>query len=65
MSPITFRPRPDRLIGENRSGIIQDAEKEGTAGMESTTGRLHKGTVLQHSDPGRVCKDLGVAKRYC
>ena len=26
---------------------------------------LQKGTVLQLPDPGRVCKGLGVAKRYC
>ena len=27
--------------------------------------RLQKGTVSQPSDPGHVCKGLGVAKRYC
>ena len=26
---------------------------------------LHKGAVVQHSDPGRAFKGLGVAKRYC
>ena len=53
------------LDSEDRSGIIQREEKGGTAGMESTTERLHKGTVLQRSGPGRVFKGLGVAKRYC
>ena len=26
---------------------------------------LQKGTVAQRPSPERVCKDLGVAKRYC
>ena len=26
---------------------------------------LHKGPVVHPSGPGRVCKGLGVAKRYC
>ena len=26
---------------------------------------MHKGAVVQPSDPGRVFKRLGVAKRYC
>ena len=26
---------------------------------------VHKGTVLQRPDPGRIFKGLGVAKRYC
>ena len=34
------------LDGEDRSGIIQGEGKRGTAGRESTTGRLHKGTRL-------------------
>ena len=33
--------------------------------MESTTGRLHKGTLLQRSGPGPFFKSLGVAKPYC
>ena len=53
------------LDGEDRSGIIQREGKGGTAGRESTTGRLHKGTVVQRSDAGRVFKALGVAKHYC
>ena len=36
------------LDGEDRSGIIQGEGKGGTAGRESTTGRLHK---------GRFCND--------
>ena len=32
---------------------------------EPSDGGLHKGAVLQPSGPGRVFKDLGVAKRYC
>ena len=53
------------LDGEDRSDIIQRKGKGGTAGRESTPGRLHKGTVLQPSGPRRVFKGLGVAKRYC
>ena len=33
------------LDGEDRSGIIQGEGKGGTAGRESTTGRLHKGRI--------------------
>ena len=53
------------LDGEDRSGIIQREGKGGTAGRESTTGWLQKGTIAQRSGPGRVFKGLGVAKRYC
>ena len=39
------------LDGKDRSGIIQGEGKGGTAGRESTTGRLHKGTRLCENPP--------------
>ena len=63
-APLRFEVNRPIVHQLSAAWISSDVQDDALASLVDEC-KLHKRTVLQHSDPGRVCKDLGVAKRYC